>query len=315
MVMQIAIQERKRAHDALAWIFNVTSSVLIVFSNKLLMDPKWGYKFVFATTLCALHFFASAIAVKSFEAMGFSQKASMPLAEKLYFSFVAATSIVSLNLSLLMNTVGFYQVSKLLIIPFICLVEYMSFKRGLKSFSLLLCILLVLGGVGIVTVTDVSVSGLSVLGISIAAVSVVTSGMQQILCGQIQRSRNLSSTQLLSNTAPVQGLMLIIIGPILDWLITGKWVTQYEASVPAMQCLAVSCAVAALVNISQFMCLGRFQAVTFQVLGHTKTVLVLLMGWLFMNDIITYKKLIGMTLAVTGMVSYGYLNSLSSAKD
>jgi solute carrier family 35 protein E3 len=52
-----------------------------------------------------------------------------------------------------------------------------------------------------------------------------------------------------------------------------------------------------------------------QVLGHTKTVLVLLMGWLFMNDIITYKKLIGMTLAVTGMVSYGYLNSLSSAKD
>ena len=54
------------------------------------------------------------------------------------------------------------------------------------------------------TVTDVSVSGLSLLGVCVAGISVVTSGMQQIMCGQIQRKHNLSATQLLSNTAPVQ---------------------------------------------------------------------------------------------------------------
>lgn len=51
------------------------------------------------------------------------------------------------------------------------------------------------------TVTDMSVN---FLGLMIALVSVVTSGLQQILCGTVQRKHNLTSVQLLSNTAPVQ---------------------------------------------------------------------------------------------------------------
>lgn len=39
-----------------------------------------------------------------------------------------------------------------------------------------------------------------------------------------------------------------------------------------------------------------------QVLGHSKTVLVLLGGWAFLGDTITAQKLGGMALAVSGMV-------------
>jgi hypothetical protein len=35
------------AFDALAWFMNVSTSVLIVFVNKLLMDAKHGYAFTF----------------------------------------------------------------------------------------------------------------------------------------------------------------------------------------------------------------------------------------------------------------------------
>jgi len=42
------------------------------------------------------------------------------------------------------------------------------------------------------------------VGLVVAAVSVVTSGMQQVLCGVVQRKHNLTSNQLLSNTAPIQ---------------------------------------------------------------------------------------------------------------
>lgn len=35
------------AGDAAAWAFNVSTSVAIVFCNKVLMDPHWGYKFIF----------------------------------------------------------------------------------------------------------------------------------------------------------------------------------------------------------------------------------------------------------------------------
>lgn len=51
------------------------------------------------------------------------------------------------------------------------------------------------------TVTDMSINP---LGLVIAGISVITSGMQQILCGTVQRKHNLTSMQLLSNTAPIQ---------------------------------------------------------------------------------------------------------------
>jgi hypothetical protein len=58
--------------------------------------------------------------------------------------------------------------------------------------------------------------------------------------------------------------MLLVVGPWVDLAVTARWVLGYEANVPALSCLAASCAVAVAVNISQFMCLGRFSAVTFQ---------------------------------------------------
>lgn len=50
-----------------------------------------------------------------------------------------------------------------------------------------------------------------------------------------------------------------------------------------------------------------------QVLGHTKTVLVLLTSWLLLHEHMSLRKALGMALAVTGMVAYGYLNSSSGS--
>lgn len=51
------------------------------------------------------------------------------------------------------------------------------------------------------TVSEISVN---MLGLVIAGISVITSGLQQIMCGVIQRKHSMTSNQLLSNTAPVQ---------------------------------------------------------------------------------------------------------------
>lgn len=48
---------------------------------------------------------------------------------------------------------------------------------------------------------------------------------------------------------------------------------------------------------------------TWQVLGHTKTILVLLGGVLLFGDKVSSKQLAGMALAVAGMVLYGMANS------
>jgi len=46
-----------------------------------------------------------------------------------------------------------------------------------------------------------------------------------------------------------------------------------------------------------------------QVLGHTKTILVLLGGWMFLGDHISGRQFGGMCLAVAGMVAYGVESS------
>jgi len=110
-------------------------------------------------------------------------------------------------------------------------------------------------------------------------------------------------------SAPLQAVLLLIGGPFLDKFITGAWIQQYEYSVPAVVFLITSCSVAILVNASQYFCLGRFSAVTFQVLGHLKTVLVLVGGWTILREPCSIKQVAGCSLAVGGMVLYGYLAS------
>jgi hypothetical protein len=50
------------------------------------------------------------------------------------------------------------------------------------------------------------------------------------------------------------------------------------------------------------------------VLGHTKTILVLLASWWVFQEQMTARKLAGMSLAVLGMVLYGWIGSRSTAK-
>ncbi len=46
--------ENKRVWDAVAWGLNVSTSVAIVFANKILMDPRTGLGFVFGVFSCFL---------------------------------------------------------------------------------------------------------------------------------------------------------------------------------------------------------------------------------------------------------------------
>lgn len=68
----------------------------------------------------------------------------------------------------------------------------------------------------------------------------------------------------------------------------------------------LSCTLAVFCNISQYLCIGRFSAVSFQVLGHIKTVCVLTLGWLLFDSQLTLKNMMGMALAVIGMVVYSW---------
>ena len=297
-----------RTMDVIAWSSNVIFSICIIFVTKTLMGSP--YNFSFATFICGLHFIACALFIRTLSFFGFIEHVPIPFKFILLFSAIGSVSIASANLSLLLNTVGFYQISKLLLAPFVCLIESLYFGKRF-SMPVLLSILVTLIGVGVITVSNVDTHPLGVL---MSLVFIVSSGLQQILCGHFQAKFSLQSHQLLANTAPLQGLILLSLGPFIDEMVTGEWISSWEPNVPALQILGVSCLIAVGTNLSQFLCLGRFTATSFQVLGHAKTLLVLFGGWFFFHEQATYKQLGGMALAVAGMISYGYFMSQGGVK-
>ncbi|PWZ13802.1 hypothetical protein Zm00014a_018466 [Zea mays] len=247
--------ERKAALDAGAWMFNVVTSVGIIMVNKALMAT---HGFSFATTLTGLHFAMTTLMTLVMKWLGYIQPSYLPLPELVKFAFFANLSIVGMNVSLMWNSVGFYQIAKLCIIPVLCILEIM-FDKVRYSRDTKLSIVLVLVGVAVCTVTDVSVNS--------------------------------------------QGLLAAVIA---------VWSTALQQHF----FIVLSCIIAVGTNLSQFICIGRFTAVSFQVLGHMKTVLVLTLGFFFFGkEGLNFHVALGMFLAVIGMIWYGNASSKPGGKE
>ncbi|CAN0878617.1 UDP-rhamnose/UDP-galactose transporter 5 [Linum grandiflorum] len=300
---------KKAAVDAAAWLFNVVTSVVIILVNKALMAT---YGFSFATTLTGLHFATTTLLTVVLRWMKYIQPSHLPVPELLKFVLFANFSIVGMNVSLMWNSVGFYQIAKLTMIPVSCFLEVvldsMRYSRDTK-----LSIAVVLLGVGVCTVTDVSVN---TKGFLAAAVAVWSTALQQYYVHYLQRRYSLNSFNLLGHTAPAQAASLLVVGPFLDYWLTNKRVDAYPYSSISVMFIVLSCTVAIGTNLSQFICIGRFTAVSFQVLGHMKTILVLVLGFIFFGkDGLSFQVVVGMIIAVAGMIWYGNASSKPGGKE
>lgn len=301
--------DKRAAIDAAAWMFNVVSSVGIIFVNKALMDI---YGFGFATTLTGMHFTTTTLMTVVLRWMGYIHPSHLPFHELLKFVLFANFSIVGMNVSLMWNSVGFYQIAKLSMIPVCCFLEVVldkvRYSRDTK-----LSIALVLLGVGVCTVTDVSVNGRGFLA---AFIAVWSTSFQQYYVHYLQRKYSLGSFNLLGHTAPAQAASLLLLGPFLDFWLTSKRVDSYDYSLTSVVVIFVSCVIAIGTNLSQFICIGRFTAVSFQVLGHMKTILVLILGPIcFGKEGLNLNAILGMVLAVLGMIWYGSASSKPGGKE
>lgn len=301
--------EKKAAVDAAAWMFNVVTSVGIIMVNKALMAT---YGFSFATTLTGLHFAFTTIMTSVLRWLGYIQSSHLPLADLLKFVIFANFSIVGMNVSLMWNSVGFYQIAKLSMIPVSCFLEIV-FDKVRYSRDTKLSIGLVLIGVGVCTVTDVSVNA---KGFIAAFIAVWSTSLQQYYVHYLQKKYSLSSFNLLGHTAPVQATSLLIVGPFLDYWLTGKRIDAFNYTLPSVFFVILSCTIAIGTNLSQFICIGRFTAVSFQVLGHMKTILVLILGFIFFGkEGLNLHVVFGMIIAVLGMIWYGNASSKPGGKE
>lgn len=70
--------------------------------------------------------------------------------------------------------------------------------------------------------------------------------------------------------------------------------------------IVLSCLISVSVNFSTFLVIGKTSPVTYQVLGHLKTCLVLAFGYVLLRDPFSWRNILGILIAVIGMVLYSY---------
>ncbi|KAJ7002317.1 UDP-xylose transporter 1-like [Populus alba x Populus x berolinensis] len=291
-----------------ALFLSVASSVSIVICNKALMS---NLGFPFATTLTSWHLMVTFCTLHAAHRLNLFESKSIDMKPVMLFGILNGVSIGLLNLSLGFNSwilpddqtcnhtihcpIG-NSVPEEAIQHSIIFSTYRSQKIKLSLFVLLV-------GVGIASVTDLQ---LNFVGTILSLLAIITTCVGQILTSTIQKRLNVSSTQLLYQSAPFQAAILFVSGPLVDQFLTRKNVFAYKYSSIVLAFIILSCIISVSVNFSTFMVIGKTSPVTYQVLGHLKTCLVLGFGYTLLHDPFTMRNIAGILVAIFGMGLYSY---------
>ncbi len=155
----------------------------------------------------------------------------------------------------------------------------------------------VIFGVGIATVSDTS---LNFVGTIYAFLAVICTTCAQVFTSHFQKELQCNGLQLLYHTSP-----LITIGMLLLSLsMEGKPGRGFELTMDALVRIIISCIFALTVNVTNYVVLGKTDALTYQIVGHFKTICIIVLGYLLFNHRASFKNILGIGIALMGVVGY-----------
>jgi solute carrier family 35 protein E3 len=275
---------------------NASSSIGIVFANKVVFQI---YNFKFGTLLTLIHFVFTALGLEVCRQFGVFEYKAVDIIKVLplcisFCGFVALT-----NLSLVYNSVGFYQLIKVLTTPLIVFIQSTwwgeTFSAKIKLSLALTCI-----GVAIGSVTDAEAN---LFGTFVALSALLVTCMYQIWVGSKQKELDMNSYQLLYIQAPISAVLLIPLVPMLDPM---SKLTEMPDNGTLVAIFVSSC-LAFLVNLSIFLVIGKTSPVTYNVLGHFKLTVILSMGFVVFGAPLDYRNVCGILVTLWGVLWYTHL--------
>ncbi|GBG29887.1 UDP-rhamnose/UDP-galactose transporter 5 [Hondaea fermentalgiana] len=307
-----------------AWalvVGSIVSSVALVLVNKAIFASGFSYIF----TLTTIHFMWTAGLLQILaRVFGLFEVKYVSLGKTMLVSCFGVGSMCLMNFSLHLNSVGFYQMMKLCVVP--CCLAIDAFMYGtFATRKIQVALVLILAGVGGATVTDLD---LNLIGSLVGALAVVISAQYQTWMGRKQEEWKMSSQELALTLCTSQificGLLAATIdGPILfEAFRSGASIEDLgtqdqnsiipQSSTSLAGLILLSCVLAISANIHAFALIGRTSAITFQVVGHGKTCLILIAHYAMyltegrpLSDLIF--NLFGVFVALMGVALYSAL--------
>jgi solute carrier family 35 protein E3 len=276
-------------------MFNVVSSVGVIFINKRLVFQAAGYHF--PTALTIIHFVVCFIGCLGFARGGFFEWKTLPLSRVVGISLAFCGYVVFNNLSLLTNSVSVYQISKILVTPVLIALEFATSGKT-QSWETLLSLVPVCLGIGITVYSD---SELNYRGTFWALLAVVANAYYTMWGSTKQKELDVTPMQILSYQAPMSAVILCFTLPIFE-----PWheLADFHYSGLAVTYIVLSCIFAFGVNFSFFLSVGKTSPLTINVLGYLKTCLVFVGGFVFFDTAATWQNILGISMAMFGFALY-----------
>ncbi|KNC96564.1 uncharacterized protein SPPG_08151 [Spizellomyces punctatus DAOM BR117] len=295
-------------------IGNIASTVLIVLANKAVMQS-----FNYPLILTALHQVTIWVITSCW---GFytGQKFSslLDVTDGLMLGGTNAAGIVFMNLSLATNSVGAYQLLKILNLPTIAILQYSLYSVRLRQ-PVIQSLAIIIIGVTIASVRELSVD---FTGLCFGTIGVLSVSLHQVWVQNRTKAKALSSVHLMAALAPYStACALIAAGLDLGRMYRGGAVETGNRDSDKMGnghivgALFVSCTLAVCSNFTGFGLLKKTSAVTFQVVGHFKTILTITGATvLFGQDAenMDVYRMAGVVVAFIGILIYGSIKDKST---
>ncbi|XP_029044301.1 solute carrier family 35 member E3-like isoform X3 [Osmia bicornis bicornis] len=250
---------KKKILTAFYLILNIFFSIVIVLLNKWLYINV-GFPNV---TLSMIHFVVTFIGLIICEKFDVFCIKDIAIKEMFLIAVIFCGFVVLTNLSLEHNTVGTYQVAKMLTTPCVIMMQIIFYR---KQFSIFVKLTLILITIGVVINFYYDIQ-FNIIGTVYASMGVFLTSLYQVMINIKQREFQMDPMQLLYYQAPLSAVMLFFVVPFLEPVeqtLTRSW------SLIDLIMVILSGIVAFLVNLTSYWIIGKTSPLTtFQILPVT----------------------------------------------
>ena len=239
--------------------------------------------------------------------IGLFERSRLPWTSSALMTIACTSSVGLMNLSLKLNSIGFYQLCKLFGIPWLAIIQSLVYKVHVSA-AIKFSLIIILIGMGLATVTDVHLN----LEGSIAGIAAIIVTTQfQIWQGEKQHDHSISAMQINYAQALPTFCFCSILALMFDFRSYGEGqsILTHKWSNAEIQLIFISALLAGCVNLCSYGVIGNTSTTTFQVIGHVKSALIFISGhWLNKRQtLINWSNTLGILVCLVGAALYGYL--------
>lgn len=289
--------------------FNFTATVCVTFINKICFSRvNFGYP----AALCNIHYVITWMGVEAMRRLNMFVPLTHPpsslRADVQFRSIVLLIGTVTPlnNTSLKLNSIGFYQLIKLLVTPAVVLLEYvldgkvLSRKRAASLVAVCVFVLVSSGA-------DLEFNA---FGTICAAIWVPLAAGYKVQWGRVQKQYSCSTPALMHATLPYAIVVQTMISPLVD----PPGLLQFQWTSEAVLWIVLSGIAAFLVNLSGFLVMGHAGALTHVLLGQLKTSMICLGAYYVFDAHYTALQLCGAAGAISSIVAYTHATTSEKAR-